>query len=126
RKPSKNRRKASFTCPFNGNCSITKDSRRHCQACRLKRCVDIGMMKECECHTPSELPGVRGHTWVTTAPFINIYVSLISCIKRKVMYLKYMHTLFTFTFSHLADAFIQNDLQMRTIEAIKTKRVMIY
>ncbi|KAG7275569.1 hypothetical protein CRUP_014951 [Coryphaenoides rupestris] len=32
------KRKASFTCPFSGNCTITKDNRRHCQACRLKRC----------------------------------------------------------------------------------------
>ncbi len=27
-----------------------------------------------------------------------------------------------FTFSHLADAFIQRDLQMRTMEAIKTNK----
>uniref|UniRef100_A0A8C2JKZ4 Collagen, type XIV, alpha 1b n=1 Tax=Cyprinus carpio TaxID=7962 RepID=A0A8C2JKZ4_CYPCA len=33
----------------------------------------------------------------------------------------------TFTFSHLADAFIQSDLQNRTVEAIKiNKRAMIY
>ncbi len=33
----------------------------------------------------------------------------------------------TFTFSHLADAFIQSDLQMRTIEAIRiNKRAMIH
>ncbi len=30
--------------------------------------------------------------------------------------------LFTCTFSHLADTFIQSDLQMRTIEAIKTNK----
>ncbi|NXO11880.1 VDR protein, partial [Oriolus oriolus] len=40
------KKKAMFTCPFSGDCHITKDNRRHCQACRLKRCVDIGMMKE--------------------------------------------------------------------------------
>ncbi|CAM9418249.1 unnamed protein product [Lampetra planeri] len=40
------KRSASFTCPFDGRCSITKDNRRHCQSCRLKRCKDIGMMKE--------------------------------------------------------------------------------
>ncbi len=31
----------------------------------------------------------------------------------------------TFTFSYLPDAFIQSDLQMRTIEAIKINRAMI-
>lgn len=55
------KRKAMFTCPFNGDCHITKDNRRHCQACRLKRCVDIGMMKECECpaagNDPRNAPG---------------------------------------------------------------------
>ncbi len=39
----------------------------------------------------------------------------------------YMYIYIYLTFSHLADAFIQSDLQMRTIEAIKTnKRAMIY
>ncbi|KAM4795104.1 vitamin D3 receptor [Rhinophrynus dorsalis] len=40
------KRKAVFTCPFNNDCRITKDNRRHCQSCRLKHCIDIGMMKE--------------------------------------------------------------------------------
>ncbi len=30
--------------------------------------------------------------------------------------------LFTFTFSYLAEAFIQSDIQMRTIEPIKTNK----
>uniref|UniRef100_A0AAR2L4R8 Vitamin D receptor b n=1 Tax=Pygocentrus nattereri TaxID=42514 RepID=A0AAR2L4R8_PYGNA len=30
------KRKATFTCPFNGNCTITKDNRRHCQISVLK------------------------------------------------------------------------------------------
>ncbi len=30
--------------------------------------------------------------------------------------------MFTFAFSHLADAFIQSDLQMRTMEAIKINK----
>ncbi|NXT60501.1 VDR protein, partial [Chaetops frenatus] len=40
------KKKATFSCPFSGDCHITKDNRRHCQACRLRRCLDIGMMKE--------------------------------------------------------------------------------
>ncbi len=31
-------------------------------------------------------------------------------------------TKFTFSFSHLADAFIQSDLHMRTVEAIKINK----
>ncbi len=38
----------------------------------------------------------------------------------------YIYIYITFTFSHLADAFIQSDLQMRKMEAIKiNKRAMI-
>lgn len=63
------KRKALFTCPFSGDCRITKDNRRHCQACRLKRCVDIGMMKECECPARAGLRaglGAQGH-WLLSA-----------------------------------------------------------
>ncbi|XP_041700785.1 nuclear receptor subfamily 1 group I member 2 [Coregonus clupeaformis] len=35
-----------FCCPWQGVCVITKNNRRQCQACRLRKCQSIGMMKE--------------------------------------------------------------------------------
>lgn len=40
------KRSIHLNCPFQGSCVITKNNRRQCQACRLRRCVDIGMRKE--------------------------------------------------------------------------------
>ncbi|KAK2540145.1 hypothetical protein Q9966_004713 [Columba livia] len=38
-----------FTCPFSRSCPITKAKRRQCQACRLQKCLDVGMRKDSEC-----------------------------------------------------------------------------
>ncbi len=47
--------------------------------------------------------------------YVYVYVCVCVCV-----------CVYTFTFSYLADAFIQSDLQMRTMEAIKiNKRAMI-
>ncbi|XP_009995674.1 PREDICTED: nuclear receptor subfamily 1 group I member 3 [Chaetura pelagica] len=35
-----------FTCPFTRSCPITKAKRRQCQACRLQKCLDVGMRKD--------------------------------------------------------------------------------
>ncbi|KAG8431542.1 hypothetical protein GDO86_018331 [Hymenochirus boettgeri] len=35
-----------LSCPFHNSCVINKNNRRHCQACRLKKCLNIGMRKE--------------------------------------------------------------------------------
>ncbi|OXB72342.1 UNVERIFIED_CONTAM: hypothetical protein H355_015641, partial [Colinus virginianus] len=35
-----------FTCPLARSCPITKAKRRQCQACRLQKCLDVGMRKD--------------------------------------------------------------------------------
>ncbi|CAJ0964647.1 unnamed protein product [Ranitomeya imitator] len=40
------KRSLRLSCPFQNACVINKYNRRHCQACRLKKCLDIGMKKE--------------------------------------------------------------------------------
>ncbi len=53
---------------------------------------------------------------------LNVYIYIYIYL---YLYL-YIYIHITFTFSYLADAFIQCDLQMRTMEAIKiNKRAMI-
>lgn len=37
-----------LSCPFAGSCKINKAQRRHCPACRLRKCLDAGMKKESE------------------------------------------------------------------------------
>uniref|UniRef100_A0A0K0ELB2 Nuclear hormone receptor HR96 n=1 Tax=Strongyloides stercoralis TaxID=6248 RepID=A0A0K0ELB2_STRER len=39
-------RKTTIFCPFQGNCLININSRKNCQACRLKKCIDVGMKKD--------------------------------------------------------------------------------
>ncbi|KAM8921744.1 nuclear receptor subfamily 1 group I member 3 [Pelodytes ibericus] len=36
----------SFNCPFTRTCPINKAKRRRCQACRLQKCLDVGMKKD--------------------------------------------------------------------------------
>ncbi|KAM9319609.1 nuclear receptor subfamily 1 group I member 2 [Gastrophryne carolinensis] len=40
------KRNLRLSCPFQNTCVINRNNRRHCQACRLKKCLDIGMKKE--------------------------------------------------------------------------------
>ncbi|XP_018430555.1 PREDICTED: nuclear receptor subfamily 1 group I member 2-like isoform X2 [Nanorana parkeri] len=40
------KRNLRLNCPFQNSCVINRNNRRHCQACRLKKCLDIGMKKE--------------------------------------------------------------------------------
>ncbi|TMS39528.1 hypothetical protein L596_006038 [Steinernema carpocapsae] len=40
-------KKRQYVCTNNNQCNnITKDSRKACRACRLQKCIDIGMRKE--------------------------------------------------------------------------------
>uniref|UniRef100_A0A0R3RM01 Nuclear receptor domain-containing protein n=1 Tax=Elaeophora elaphi TaxID=1147741 RepID=A0A0R3RM01_9BILA len=37
------RKRANYRCRWNGNCEITVPTRCHCQHCRLKKCLEMGM-----------------------------------------------------------------------------------
>ncbi|KAG8451408.1 hypothetical protein GDO86_003573, partial [Hymenochirus boettgeri] len=37
-----------FSCPFTRTCPVTKAKRRQCQACRLQKCINVGMRKDSE------------------------------------------------------------------------------
>jgi len=45
RRSIKNAKK--FVCLNNNECTIDKEQRKHCQACRLRLCFKIGMKREC-------------------------------------------------------------------------------
>lgn len=45
-----------LSCPFAGSCKINKAQRRHCPACRLRKCLDAGMKKESESPLPPPSP----------------------------------------------------------------------
>ncbi|NXT70424.1 NR1I3 protein, partial [Chaetops frenatus] len=54
-----------FTCPLARRCPVTKAKRRQCQACRLQKCLDVGMrrdmiMSEEVLQRRRELRGQRG------------------------------------------------------------------
>lgn len=37
-----------YTCHRDKNCTINKVTRNRCQYCRLHKCFEVGMSKECE------------------------------------------------------------------------------
>ncbi|KAL5006605.1 hypothetical protein ScPMuIL_015411 [Solemya velum] len=40
-------RGASYNCKYGGNCEMDMWMRRKCQACRLRKCQEVGMKEEC-------------------------------------------------------------------------------
>lgn len=55
------KRNARLRCPFRkGACEITRKTRRQCQACRLRKCLESGMKKESE-QWASGRAGARVH-----------------------------------------------------------------
>uniref|UniRef100_A0A3P8VXR2 Estrogen receptor 2b n=1 Tax=Cynoglossus semilaevis TaxID=244447 RepID=A0A3P8VXR2_CYNSE len=46
-----------YICPATNQCTIDKNRRKSCQACRLRKCYEVGMMK---CGVRRERSGYRG------------------------------------------------------------------
>lgn len=54
------KRNARLRCPFRkGTCEITQKTRRQCQACRLRKCLESGMRKESEWQGVPRRAGAR-------------------------------------------------------------------
>lgn len=45
-----------YTCHREKNCIINKVTRNRCQYCRLQKCLEVGMSKECEYQNKITLP----------------------------------------------------------------------
>ena len=41
-------RAATYHCKYGGHCEMDMWMRRKCQACRLRRCREVGMKEECK------------------------------------------------------------------------------
>ncbi|EPY76840.1 hypothetical protein CB1_001373019 [Camelus ferus] len=55
------KRNARPRCLFRkGTCEITRKTRRQCQACRLRKCLESGMRKESEQRMRARVGGVQG------------------------------------------------------------------
>ncbi|EPY72302.1 hypothetical protein CB1_103574001 [Camelus ferus] len=48
-----------YTCHRDKNCIINKVTRNRCQYCRLQKCFEVGMSKECECRRAGASPCTR-------------------------------------------------------------------
>lgn len=63
-------------CPFAGRCEVSKAQRRHCPACRLQKCLNVGMRKDSEL-----VPTVPGVHWCFSA-FVQVPTAgRVSCWK---------------------------------------------
>ena len=38
----------SYRACVDGNCDINKDNRNKCQSCRMKKCIKVGMSRDCK------------------------------------------------------------------------------
>ena len=61
----------NYRCPGSNNCKIDKMSRKCCQACRLRKCNEVGMSKECKffCLYNSPVLRILVFSFIVVNPF---------------------------------------------------------
>ncbi len=88
---------------------------------RLKACEALAVRRSCGTNAVTGLARIPGELLVRSNPGSELIVRfMVTCsvdeADRREAYI---------TFSHLVDAFIQSDLQMRTIEAIRINDMQV-
>ena len=68
------RKRHNYKCRMTHDCEINRETRNHCQYCRLQKCYRSGMKKARECHTETICKMYFVHKALQTFSFVECFL----------------------------------------------------